>query len=1006
LTNFREATNLKAILTIWFCSFCFHCLSQLPAFEKFNYRHGLSHQTIRCVFKDRQGFLWLGTDFGLNRYDGINFKKWFAIPGDSTALPHNIVNSIAQDKSGYIWVGTGNGIARMNPYTGVFDQFGPRQDIPRNVSNYDFNVFADADDKVWIGNEKGVFILNADRKLQKHLPLQLEPEGRQLNNYIYDFIQHGDTIYASSSYGLYAIHANNFGINHYLLPLHSSDDPNANALTRLNKGANGIIWCGSWFRGIVWFEHGKLRHRLTANKTETLPPIMDIEPVLENGKENLYLSSLNGLLQINSDSIRSGNPFHYRQYLPDKNNPDAISHSATSALYQDEWNNLWIGTSMGLNKIKIGAPLFQLVSYRSIVKNDYPPLDIVPVANNTYWIFAGPNNILYDRNTEKFSLQLQGIEKYSPRQLIKAGTDYYIASKSGLLYFNEKMQLQKLYDTINTPSLQLQHFNHAFYDGGNLWLGSFRKGVARFAITEKTFTHELNSGKMDISGHDVDCFFKDNLDRIWIGTAMGPIMYTGKDFSSLSLCSDPADKDCRYVQCFYQTKNNRLLIGTRDGLFEYDEINKRGNKIILTGQGISNCIYSILEDRNNDLWICTRNGLVRYNPVSKQTRLFDQKDGLPDNDLSNAFYKFSDSAFAIGVEDGLVIFNPLLAPVGNPLPAPVFASVNVDDKPVSFTGNNKTVAIAYNQSISFDFLSLNYSNTSQNQYQYIVEGLDKDWKKIGNDHRLRFSNLPAGSYTVKIKAANSDGEWNEEPSMFSFRVTPPFYKTCWFITACIAIIAATGYSFYRYRLQQAIRLERLRTRIATDLHDDIGATLSSISFYSEAVKQKAKDKLPEAEPILEKMGETSRNMVSNMSDIVWAINPQNDDMGKMLQRMQSYAAELCALRNKQLQVTIDEKSRLLKPALEQRRNIYLIFKEALNNALKYSDGPTISLRTRLKNHHFTLYLQDDGKGFDPLKENDGNGLKNIKTRATEIGASLTVITGIGQGTLVQLEVPV
>jgi signal transduction histidine kinase len=252
---------------------------------------------------------------------------------------------------------------------------------------------------------------------------------------------------------------------------------------------------------------------------------------------------------------------------------------------------------------------------------------------------------------------------------------------------------------------------------------------------------------------------------------------------------------------------------------------------------------------------------------------------------------------------------------------------------------------------------------------------------------------------------NGDAVWSKE-TILSFKVLPPFWRTWWFIGILIIAIAASLYIIYRYRLTKALELEKIRTRIATDLHDDIGATLSSISFYSEAVKQKAKEKIPEAASILDKMGETSRSMVSSMSDIVWAINPNNDGMEKMLYRMQSHAAELCGIKNVTLLVDADEKIHHLKPQLEQRKNIYLIFKEALNNALKYADCAGIWLTLKYNNNLFSMQLKDDGKGFDTNKEFMGNGLMNMQRRAAEIDGTFTVVSEVNKGTIVTLIVKI
>ena len=207
---------------------------------------------------------------------------------------------------------------------------------------------------------------------------------------------------------------------------------------------------------------------------------------------------------------------------------------------------------------------------------------------------------------------------------------------------------------------------------------------------------------------------------------------------------------------------------------------------------------------------------------------------------------------------------------------------------------------------------------------------------------------------------------------------------------------------YRYRLQKAVEMEKLRTRIATDLHDDIGATLSSISMYSDVVKNAVKEKLPHLEPVLNKMGENSREMVNSMSDIVWAINPENDEGGKLVQRMESYARDICALKNVQLHFEADERIKSITLPLQHRKNIYLIFKEALNNALKYAAANVVGITIGISGNNLSLKIKDDGKGFDDATVKKGNGLKNLHSRAAEIGGTITITTAEGSGTTITL----
>jgi signal transduction histidine kinase len=198
-------------------------------------------------------------------------------------------------------------------------------------------------------------------------------------------------------------------------------------------------------------------------------------------------------------------------------------------------------------------------------------------------------------------------------------------------------------------------------------------------------------------------------------------------------------------------------------------------------------------------------------------------------------------------------------------------------------------------------------------------------------------------------------------------------------------------------------MEKLRTRIATDLHDDIGATLSSISMYSLAVKTQLKEKNQQLENVLDKMGENSRDMVNSMSDIVWAINPDNDDGEKLLRRMENYATDICAAKNIRLNFTADEKLKTTVLPLEHRKNIYLVFKEAVNNAVKYSDARNIWVHLSVQNKHFTMNINDDGKGFDEATVKKGNGLKNMKTRTAEINGKIVFAAVPEKGTTITLQ---
>jgi two-component sensor histidine kinase len=302
--------------------------------------------------------------------------------------------------------------------------------------------------------------------------------------------------------------------------------------------------------------------------------------------------------------------------------------------------------------------------------------------------------------------------------------------------------------------------------------------------------------------------------------------------------------------------------------------------------------------------------------------------------------------------------------------------------------------------ILFTFSGLSFSHPENNQYAYMLEGFDKDWIHTDASHRFAsYTNLDPDKYTFKVKASNNDGVWNDNPATLTIIITPAWWQTWWFKALVIIAIAGIVYSIYRYRLQQAIKMQTMRNNIASDLHDDIGSTLSSISYYTAAIKKQVKETNPDAISLLDKMENASADTVNAMSDIVWATNPSYDKGADLLNRMQPYASELCSIKNIQLEFESDKSFENAKLNMSVRKNIFLIFKEAVNNAVKYSGCNKLSVRLSRNE----MQIKDNGKGFDVQSDFAGNGLKNMRQRAREIKALLQIIPEEGKGCSIVLK---
>ena len=434
----------------------------------------------------------------------------------------------------------------------------------------------------------------------------------------------------------------------------------------------------------------------------------------------------------------------------------------------------------------------------------------------------------------------------------------------------------------------------------------------------------------------------------------------------------------------------------------------------------SNIVSSITEDNFGNYWLGTYKGISRFTPPEKpfdpqsrfQFRNYDMNDGLPDNKMIPfAAYKDVDGKIFFGSQQGGVLYFDPSNLRDNDFAPPVYITdmklfnksihpFDADSILKSSVEITKEIILPYNKNdISFEFAALNYFHPEKNQYQYKLENYNNDWISTDAGRRYcNYTNLNPGKYVFKVRASNNDGLWGLQEASLIIIITPPFWQTWWFKTLIALAAAGIVYGIYRYRLKQVLRLQNIRNRIASDLHDDIGSTLNSISVYSEVAKND-----PEQRNIsLSMIGESSRKVIDAMSDIVWTINPDNDNFEKVILRMRSLAYNL--LRAKKIEFTfkVDESLSQLKLSLEKRRNFFLIFKETINNLVKYSSAKRVQILLVHHSNSITLFVRDDGTGFDATKKYNGNGLTNIRKRAKEMNAQLHIESGEDIGTSTQL----
>jgi signal transduction histidine kinase len=429
----------------------------------------------------------------------------------------------------------------------------------------------------------------------------------------------------------------------------------------------------------------------------------------------------------------------------------------------------------------------------------------------------------------------------------------------------------------------------------------------------------------------------------------------------------------------------------------------------------NNVVYGILPDDNGNLWMSTNNGLSCFDPGSQKFRNFDVKDGLQSNEFNHdAFVKDEQGRMYFGGVNGFNYFDPKDVSINPNVPNVVITDLKINNKSVSDIREyalvskavylNEKIRIPYDQNmIIFEFAALDFSAPMKNQYQYKLEGFNDNWINSYNTHTATYTNLDPGTYVFRVKGSNKDGIWNEDGAALTITILPPWYGTWWFRTLMVLTFLLAVYAIYRYRLQQALNLVAVRNRIATDLHDEIGSNLSNISIFSN-VAQQIHDNEKNVS-LLKKISEYSQASQESMSDIVWMINPDNDRFENIMTQMRRYAAEIFEAINCKFIISFDEKLNGIKLNMDERKNLYLIYKEAINNLAKYSGCSQVSIELKLYKGQIIMVLKDNGRGFDLKAVGKGNGLTNMRKRAEMLKGRLTINTSPGNGTEIELNFP-
>jgi len=533
------------------------------------------------------------------------------------------------------------------------------------------------------------------------------------------------------------------------------------------------------------------------------------------------------------------------------------------------------------------------------------------------------------------------------------------------------------------------------------------KGLAAYNLADHTVQFYTKTD----SRHNLPVRFPVTIDEdefgdLWMGGTEGRGLVKWSRAANKFMLFPPAynsDFDNGIINTIYADHKGTIWLGTNSGLVKFDIRSQRFEKYDTPGGLSSHTIYSLAADNKGRLWIGTKNGL---NCVELNTGHFFVFNGYYQSSEDPVVsVKYDAAANKIYFNTTHVFYSITPDELLRPRLAPSILITSVTSSGNGLNTAQKISLPANDNNINIAFSAINLVDGVQNKYYYKLNDLSKKWISAGKTRQISFSNLLSGNYSFKVKAQLADGTMSINEATLFFSVETPYYKSWWFIILTIIIAGCVIYAVYLNRIRQLLRVQAIRNSIATDLHDDIGSTLSNINILTELSKAKLNE--PEqAGKFLKRIAEEVNSSNQSLDDIVWSINTLNDSYEQIVARMRRYTGEVFDGANIAYHIHFDERIAQKKLGMEKRKDIYLVFKEAVNNIYKHSSASAVEINLQTGQNYFQMIISDNGKGFDHTIPTARNGMKNMKMRVAKWKGSISVSSAAGKGTTLSILIPI
>lgn len=1025
--------NFFLLLILHSTFYFINCFSQQQNhFAHFTTEDGLSQSSVFSIVQDDIGFMWFATEDGLNKFDGNKFTVYRNDPDDSTSLPDLGIRKVFKDRSGKLWVLTLRGrLSRYNPQKNNFTRYSFNND-KKNVPVKIITLAEDNSGNLWAVTTKGEFFnYYPKQNIFIHKKMNKDIEKQFQTIHLQCLLVDKDNIFWIGTWEGLA----KFNLETQELKWFKNNNLNPNSLGgdmvfSLADDGSGNLWIASANGGVSVLNKSTLAFKVYKNNPIQKNSICSnrIMSVMIDSRNKLWIGSFDKGLDLFDPKTESFTNFSH--------NPSifgSFSIGAVMSIYEDKSKGVWFGTGGGgINRYD---PLNQnFIHIQHIPGNPAsispnPVLAICEDHLGNLWIGSDGGGInVKEKNSTEFKNYLQNpafgsnaisVIYEDSKGNMWFGADPGVNSPAGVVIkYDRKSKSFYPFKNISIKFGGVSAIHEDKY--GELWITTHSDGIHRYnPRTGKEYVYRTHpEDSTTISSNSIFCVCEDQYGDLWFGSVSSGLNLFNREKNSFTrFVNDPKDKTSlgsNAVWCIAEDINKNLWIGTwGSGLNKFNRDNKTFKRFTVEDGLSGNLVYGIIPDDEGNLWISSNKGLTKFNPEALAFRNYDKSNGLMINDFSaGATFKSKNGTLYFGGNFGVVSFNPKKITENSFIPNVVITDFKVFEKSFhsdkSFLFTDEIKLDYYQNFFSIEFTSLDFTSPGKNIFEYKLEGVDKDWVKAGTRNFANYTDITNGNYKFRLKGSNSSGIFNPKEVVLSIIIAPPFWKTWWFRFLGLLVLAILLYSIHKYRLNKVLEVERTRNRIARDLHDEVSASITGIVYFADAVKSEVKEKeTPALKKLIGLISESATQIQESMSDIIWSINPDNDDWNIVLPKLRRYASDLCESKNINYNISIPENINSKTLRMDQRHDFWMIFKEIVTNAVKHSNCDYLSVLINITDDTLMLEVSDNGKGFDASSvPSQNNGLKNIHSRVKALGGKDELITSSGKGTTWKIFIPV